>query len=49
MTSCLLVPAVHLRAKYGTFMVLHDAFYGFVMEFPAAFKEASIFITSLVV
>lgn len=37
MTSCLLVPAVHLRREYGTFMMLYDAFYGFIMEFPAAF------------
>lgn len=37
MTSCLPVLQVHLRREYGTLMMLYDAFYGFIMEFPVCF------------
>lgn len=36
MTSCLVVPAAHPRRGYRAFMMLYNAFYGFLMEFPAA-------------
>lgn len=47
MTSCLLVPLLHLSLKFGSFIRLCDTFYCFITRFPTA--EPYIFQLLLIV